>query len=115
MLARRITLIGALLSGALACTGGGPRAKVTLAADGGGGSATKAGQHKGGYLVVSSPEPRSVNPITQAAFDVATPLIFEPLVGLDARGEEVPVLAEKWERSPDGKVLTFRLRKNVKW
>ena len=29
--------------------------------------------------------------------------------------EVVPSLAESWERSPDGLVLTFRLRGNVKW
>jgi len=109
---------------ALACTSG-TKAKVTGTADGGGGAAAgssatasllaKDGAKTGGYVVLSSPEPSTLNPITSAAFDVATPLIFDGLVGLDARGELVPVLAEKWSRSPDGKVLTFQLRKNVTW
>src|SRR5262245_37880331 len=107
MRAWRLSLL-AVVWGGLACTQGSPRAKVS-SADGGGGAgaaptAGRSGPRKGGYLVVSSFEPRTVNPVIQAAFDVATPLIFEGLVGYDARGELVPVLAEKWERSPDGKV-----------
>jgi peptide/nickel transport system substrate-binding protein len=108
---------------ALACTG--TKAKIFGTADGGaaasaGSSAPasigeKDGAKRGGYVVVTSPEPVTLNPITSAAFDVATPLIFDGLAGLDARGELVPVLAEKWSRSPDGKVLTFNLRKNVTW
>lgn len=104
---------------------GGTKVKGTASNDAGvagtapaGSSTTGKGgpkQKNGGYIVVTSPEPRALNPVTQAAFDVATPLIFEGLVGLDARTEPVPVLAEKWERSPDGKVLTFTLRKGVTW
>lgn len=41
-------------------------------------------------------------------------LIFDSLL---ERGEEgmIPWLAEKWDISPDGKIYTFVLRKNVKW
>src|SRR5512143_785993 len=86
---------------AVACTG--TRVKVSTTSDGGVNIATTVGAtgtegpRRGGYIVVSSPEPRSLNPVTQAAFDVATPLIFEGLVGLDLRGEPVPALAEKWQ------------------
>jgi peptide/nickel transport system substrate-binding protein len=69
----------------------------------------------GGYLVLPSAEPRVLNPVLQNTFDLANPLIFEGLVGLDAKGELVPRLAESWELSPDGKTVTFRLRKGVQW
>lgn len=42
-------------------------------------------------------------------------LIFEPLLGSDAKGNTQPNLAESWEVSNDGKVYTFRLRKGVKF
>jgi peptide/nickel transport system substrate-binding protein len=74
-----------------------------------------ASPKQGGYLILPSPEPRILNPVTQAAFDVATPLVYEGLVGLDHKLEPVPLLAESWERSSDGKVLTFHLRKDVTW
>jgi peptide/nickel transport system substrate-binding protein len=69
----------------------------------------------GGYLVLPSPEPRVLNPVTQAAFDLATPLVYEGLVGLDAKLDPVPVLAEHWTSSPDGKTITFNLREKVLW
>src|SRR5689334_18215621 len=68
---------------------------------------------KGGYIVIPSPEPALVNPVLQTAFDLATPLIYEGLVGVDAKFEPQPLLAESWERANDGKTLVFHLRKNV--
>jgi peptide/nickel transport system substrate-binding protein len=41
--------------------------------------------------------------------------IFNRLVKLDASKEIIPDLAEKWELSNDGKVITFHLVKNAKW
>jgi peptide/nickel transport system substrate-binding protein len=70
---------------------------------------------RGGYVVMPSPEPTVLNPVLQKAFDLAHPLIFEGLIALDARLEPKPLLAELWTRSPDGKTLTFHLRKNVQW
>jgi peptide/nickel transport system substrate-binding protein len=77
--------------------------------------ASPTGPKPGGYLVLPSPEPTVLNPILQAAFDEVTPLVFEGLIGLDAKLEPVPRLAEKWNASADGKVFTFTLRKNVVW
>ena len=42
-------------------------------------------------------------------------LLFDPLLGLDEKGKLQPHLAESWETSKDGKVITFRLRKGVKF
>ncbi|MGE5588164.1 MAG: ABC transporter substrate-binding protein [Clostridia bacterium] len=39
--------------------------------------------------------------------------IFETLVAIDPDGEIVPLLAESWKASPDGKTFTFKLRKGV--
>jgi peptide/nickel transport system substrate-binding protein len=41
--------------------------------------------------------------------------IYDPLVWQPEGGKFVPGLAEKWEISPDGKVYTFMLRKDVKF
>ena len=40
---------------------------------------------------------------------------MEGLVKLDKNGEMIPGIAEKWEKSEDGKTWTFNLRKNAKW
>ena len=41
--------------------------------------------------------------------------VFDKLVDLDAKGNIVPMLAEKWEISPDGLTYTFHLKKGVKF
>ncbi|AEF84085.1 putative ABC transporter peptide-binding protein [Treponema primitia ZAS-2] len=41
--------------------------------------------------------------------------VFEKLVTLNAAGEVVPELAESWTVSPDGREITFYLRKGVKF
>lgn len=41
--------------------------------------------------------------------------IYDSLVRIDAKGKIIPWLVEKWEFSPDGKVVTFSLRKDVKF
>lgn len=41
--------------------------------------------------------------------------LMEGLVQFDSALQVIPALAEKWTRSPDGKVYTFFLRKDVKW
>ncbi|HWN69379.1 MAG TPA: ABC transporter substrate-binding protein [Haliangium sp.] len=73
------------------------------------------GPQQGGYLRLPSLEPRFLNPVLETRLEKANMLVFEGLVGLNARLEPVPRLAESWEQSPDGKVITFRLRKEVKW
>lgn len=41
--------------------------------------------------------------------------IYDSLVAIDATGKIIPWLAEKWEIAPDGKAVTFNLRKGVKF
>jgi len=76
---------------------------------------------QGGHLVLpagsggGSSEPEYLNPILQTSFTRANALIFEGLVGLSSTLEPVPVLAESWQSSADGKKITFKLRSGVKW
>ena len=69
----------------------------------------------GGHARFPSNEPLFLNPVLETRISKANILIFEGLVGLDAKLEPVPRLADKWEHSNEGKTLTFRLRKDVKW
>jgi oligopeptide transport system substrate-binding protein len=41
--------------------------------------------------------------------------LFDNLVIHDARGQVAPGVAERWERSADGRVYTFHLRANARW
>jgi len=61
--------------------------------------------------------PRFINPLlamSDADRDLAT-LTYAGLMGLSGRGELVPILAERYEVSPDGKTYTFTLRKDIKF
>ena len=69
---------------------------------------------KGGTITVGlNTDVTAVDPHVTTAFVTATVLnhVFEPLVGHGEKMELVPVLAERWEISPDYKVITFHLRK----
>lgn len=83
------------------------------------GTADKGGSdsapHQGGRAVLPSNEPRYLNPILETRFTRANLLLFEGLVGLSPSLDPVPVLAEKWEQSSDGKRITFHLRDKVAW
>jgi peptide/nickel transport system substrate-binding protein len=41
--------------------------------------------------------------------------IYDSLVRIDSSGKIIPWLAEKWDIAPDGKTVTFTLRKDVKF
>ncbi len=61
--------------------------------------------------------PRFLNPLlalSDSDRDL-TALTYAGLMGEDGKGNLVPVLAESYEVSPDGKIYTFRLRKNAKF
>ena len=73
---------------------------------------------KGGVFNVHyGAEQRQLNPSIQASTGVYIigGKIQENLVDLDANGQPVGVLAESWEAAPDGKTITFKLRKGVIW
>ena len=73
---------------------------------------------KGGVFNVHyGAEQRQLNPSIQASTGVYIigGKIQENLVDLDAGGQPVGVLAESWEATPDGKTVTFHLRKGVTW
>jgi peptide/nickel transport system substrate-binding protein len=42
-------------------------------------------------------------------------MVYEPLLRYDQQGNLLPWLAESFSMSPDGKLWTFNLRKDVKW
>lgn len=75
-------------------------------------------QTRGGTLVIlTHPEPTILtNALTSAAS--ATELgtkIFDGLLEYDMNLQPVPSLAESWTISEDGKTITFKLRRGVKW
>src|SRR5215467_12353859 len=73
---------------------------------------------RGGTLTLAvSKELALMNPLvnTSSTESRIRELMFEPLLGRDAKGAIQPRLAESWEVSKDGKVYTFRLRKGVKF
>ena len=63
-------------------------------------------------------EPATLNPITatDAYAGIIDGYIYESLLKRDEKSlENVPVLAEKWEISPNHLMYTFHLKKNIKW
>ena len=58
-----------------------------------------------------------LNPIlsTDSVSSAVEGAIFSGLVTVNEKLEMVPDLAERWDVSPDGKIWTFHLRRNVKW
>lgn len=70
----------------------------------------------GGVLTVAIPSnPQTFDPLNQPNHDVMAinQLIFENLVGIDARGQRAPQLARAWTISPDKLTYTFDLRRGV--
>ena len=67
--------------------------------------------------------PNSLNPIltSDTAEVMVDTAIFDPLVTVDPKGNDVPVLASEvptqknGDISADGKTITYKLRHNVKW
>lgn len=105
-----LVLVSCLAS--FACSG-----KKSDSADKSGAKVTQAppARATGGNVRLPSNEPRFLNPVLETRFNRANILLFEGLVGFDGTLEPVPRLAESWEQSNEGKTITFRLRKGVKW
>jgi peptide/nickel transport system substrate-binding protein len=72
----------------------------------------------GGELNVAfSAQPQTLDPHMTTANSTRDPArqIYETLVTLNSKYEVTPMLAESYEESADGKVITFKLRKGVKF
>jgi peptide/nickel transport system substrate-binding protein len=76
-----------------------------------------AGQSTGGTLTVTLADlgTENLDTILAATNYNVIPIIYEPLLQYDERGNIIPWLAESYSMSPDGKLWTFTLRKGVKW
>jgi len=75
-------------------------------------------QKAGGTLVfIVQPEPPSLASYvsTSGPIGLVAPKIYEGLFDYDNDGKIVPVLAESYKVSTDGKTVTFNLRKGVTW
>ncbi len=79
-------------------------------------SATNAAATTGGTLNVTLADLGTENnDVILAAVNNPFYLIYEPLLRPDEQGNTVPWLASSYEMSPDGKLWTFNLRKDVRW
>ena len=102
-------LVGSLFAVSLVFAGGGPREAEA--------AAPAAASETLNYLLYGEPE--SLDPAY--AYDARSNSIINNVYDrlITYPGEDAsrfaPMLAEKWEISPDGKVLTFHLRKDVKF
>ena len=75
-------------------------------------------QKSGGTLVMLvQPEPPSLASYlsTSGPIGLVAPKVYDGLLDYDKDLKAVPNLAESWEVSADGKTVTFKLRKGVKW
>src|SRR5690606_32649673 len=102
MLPFRRSLTGALVIGLVALMAGGPA----------------TAQKPGGTLVqITQPEPPNLASYisTSGPIGQVTAKIFDGLLEYDFDLKPQPSLAESFEVSPDGKTITFKLRKNVKF
>ncbi|MCH6545231.1 MAG: hypothetical protein IH796_04445, partial [Deltaproteobacteria bacterium] len=61
--------------------------------------------------------PSVMNPLvsTRSSDARIRDLMYESLLGTDAKGNIQPNLAVSWKISPDGKLITFKLRQGVKF
>ncbi len=79
--------------------------------------AAKAQEAGGTLAFLVQPEPPTLASYvsTSGPIGLVMPKIYEGLFDYDNDGKMVPMLAESYEMSADGKTVTFNLRKNVRW
>ena len=76
------------------------------------------GGDDGVLSVASSQEPQTLDVMMSTSVSgrsIASGNIYEKLISTDAEGHIIPVLAERWELSDDGRELVFRLRSGVRF
>lgn len=92
---------------------------VTLAVGCGGGKTTEAPAAKwnGIINIALNQDPPKLDPNASTALvdRHVFQSLFDKLIDLDEKGNLIPMLAEKWDISPDGKTYIFSLRKGVKF
>jgi peptide/nickel transport system substrate-binding protein len=84
----------------------------------GGGGAAAATADKSKVTVALTGEPVNLDFTKTAGAAIPQALmsnVYEGLVKIDQDGKIVPLLAESWTVSPDGKVYTFKLRQGAKF
>ncbi|AZU62592.1 ABC transporter substrate-binding protein [Neobacillus mesonae] len=79
-------------------------------------SSAPEGKNKS-LVVALTGEANSLDPhnTTDTASKQIYSVVAETLVGLDADGQIVPLLAKSWKKSEDGKTWTFQLQEGVKF
>jgi len=79
--------------------------------------ATDLPKHGGVLTMAIRRDLEILNPLvnTRSTDRSVRELMFEPLLGIDLKGNVRPNLAESWEMSREGKIYTFRLRRGVKF
>ncbi len=113
-----VLLILAILLGGCAPVASAPEAQTPLAQEVVGAEPTQAlGSAPQEVTRAMTSEPGSLDPqgVVGSGQNVILPYLFDTLVYRDADNSYQPYLAEKWELSPDGKQLTFKLREKVRF
>ena len=79
--------------------------------------AAHAEKYGGTLSFLVQPEPPTLASYlsTSGPIGLVMPKVYEGLFDYDNDGNLVPMLAESYKTSPDGKTVTFKLRKGVKW
>jgi peptide/nickel transport system substrate-binding protein len=67
------------------------------------------------FLVQPEPPTLASYVSTSGPIGLVMPKVYEGLFDYDNDGQLVPILAESYDVSSDGKTVTFNLRKGVKW
>ena len=79
--------------------------------------AAKAENYGGTLAFLVQPEPPTLASYvsTSGPIGLVMPKVYEGLFDYDNDGKMVPILAESYNMSADGKTVTFKLRQGVKW
>src|SRR4028119_2085655 len=90
---------------------------VVAACGGGGGGGTQSNTPPGTLEVGIEAEPPELDPNLSSAYVDRQVMasIYDRLVDIDENGKIVPMLAESYEVSDDGKTYTFKLRQGVQF
>lgn len=75
------------------------------------------GPQKGGQISLFSTKPDTLNPLVtnNVYIQEYMDFVFESLIKIDKSQKAIGELAESWEYSQDGTILTFQLKENIFW